>query len=150
MKVKSLECQQLNSLLSPLRLGHHTHRFLLACKNYILFHWFFFQLASTVEPGSLKDYIFANLKIFGCNSFVLFFLSVVGVWTSSSSSPILYRRVLTCLVSASADYPDAIINCSNLLCHFSHSSGFLKLKGSGGLKCIVPAIPLLSPCSVNA
>ena len=61
-------------------------------------------------------------------------VTFVDIKTASASSPRQYRRVLTCFLASSSNSPDALRNCSNHLFHLGQSSGFLKLKGSGGSK----------------
>ena len=66
-----------------------------------------------------------------------FALSVVEIFvddsTSSASSPIQYKSVLTCRASPSLDArPKVRQYCSNLLLHLDHPSGFLKLNRQEG------------------
>ena len=72
---------------------------------------------------------------------------LVEVRVSSASSPMQYSRVLTCLLTSSADRPNAKRNCSKLRFHQSHSSGVLKSKDDGGCNRML-AIPLQTPCTI--
>ena len=66
--------------------------------------------------------------------------------TPSASSPIQYRRVLTCRGPSSEASPDAMRNCSDLFRQRGQSSGFRKSNGSGAFSCTVAIF--LPPCSV--
>ena len=80
-------------------------------------------------------------------------VAFVEVRTDSASSPRQYSRVLICFAGDSSPRPDATRNCSNRLRQRDHSSGVLKLKGSGGFSCIlaismISVISLLPPCNI--
>ena len=66
--------------------------------------------------------------------------------TSSAVSPKQYKSVLTFRSSFSLERPEATLNCSKLRRHFSHWSGCLKSKGSGGLRRMLAILLVQDRC----